>query len=89
MNRKEQEKLELEMLRIELSQAELEEKARKNDELLLKSRIEKKLALMDSYAKQTEEKKQRYMKEKEEENNLRAIVKFFINSYINIYHINR
>ncbi|KAJ3412014.1 ubiquitin-conjugating enzyme E2 K [Chytridiales sp. JEL 0842] len=67
MERQDSEKAELERLRIELAQEEEEEKARKRDQELLRTRIRKRLELIDAYQRQVEDKKRRLQQEKEEE----------------------
>ncbi|KAJ3089592.1 hypothetical protein HK102_005998, partial [Quaeritorhiza haematococci] len=71
MERKEKEQQELERLRIDYSQEEAEEKARKLDEELLKTRIRKRLELIEAFHKQMADKRRKLQIEQEEEGEFR------------------
>ncbi|KAJ3329704.1 hypothetical protein HDU76_007345 [Blyttiomyces sp. JEL0837] len=71
MERQDRAKAELEQLRIELYQEEEEEKARARDQEILRSRIMKRLELIDAYQRQVEDKQRRLQKEREEEEEFR------------------
>ncbi|KAJ3194601.1 mannosyl-oligosaccharide alpha-1,2-mannosidase [Entophlyctis luteolus] len=67
MEKKEREKAELEQLRVDLYQEEEEERARLKDEELLRTRIRKRLELIDAYQMQVEDKRRRFIQHQEEE----------------------
>ncbi|KAJ3292805.1 mannosyl-oligosaccharide alpha-1,2-mannosidase [Rhizoclosmatium sp. JEL0117] len=67
MARQEREKAELEQLRIDLYQEEEEERARNKDQELLRTRIRKRLEMIDAYQMQVEDKRQRLEKHRADE----------------------
>eukprot|EP00842_Homolaphlyctis_polyrhiza_P001011 jgi/Hompol1/1910/HPOL_000225-RA len=71
MQRKEQFKVELEQLRIDLAQQEQEAAARRRDQDILQQRIHKRLELIDAYQAQVRDKKLRRQKERENEEEFR------------------